>query len=85
MDEKGKESLEEVFVPGRDKPRTTPPGRQWYAVRGLDPTKSPEEISGWRLGSKPTPQGEFTLPPELEHFRGKLIKQEDFFKKVDDT
>ncbi len=85
MVEGSKESEEEIYIHGRDKPAPVE-GREWYPVRGRDPSKSPNEISGWKLGSSPTPQGEFSLPSELEHSRGKLsvpIKQSDFFDKVD--
>lgn len=85
MTEKGENLSQqepEVYVHGTKKPKTAPPGRQWYPVRGRDPSKNPRAISGWRQGPKPTPQGEFTLPAELERFRGELIQQDDFLDKA---
>ena len=74
---------EENFIPGSDKP-VHRPGFVARPVRGLDPTKAPSVISGWRLvpltGSESDVEP-FLIPPELRT-DGVQATQMDFMDKV---
>ncbi|MCH7640699.1 hypothetical protein IID22_00660 [Patescibacteria group bacterium] len=76
----------EFFIPGVDEPVE----REGYvarSVRGRDPTKSPNEVSGWRmvpLSGNESDEPPFVLPPELRS-DGVHATQKDFMDKVDEA
>lgn len=75
---------EEIFFPGTDKP-VDRPGFVARPVRGLDPTKDPQEISGWRLvplTGNESDEPPFFVPPELST-DGAEATQIDFMDKID--
>lgn len=77
MTEGVKKEIEEqqVFRPGTDEPAEVE-GHVWRRVRGLDPTKNPKTISGWRL--EKLPDKKVNEPSASSYPKGVAPPDEDF-------
>lgn len=75
-----------MYYPGVDKPEQKTGYGPPRPIRGSDPTKDPEEISGWEmfpLTGDESDEPPFLIPTNMEDHE--IPPQSDFFKRLDDS